>query len=650
MKANGKLRYDKTLSIEKRVETGSFYTPTSLSEYMVKMSLSQILAEFSHLSVHILWQSLNNKRMLESDIFQKMKTFLTTYKLLDPCAGSGAFPLAYFEVLAQWATFQGLEEKAVKSWIQQLIPNFYVIDIQNEPLLLYQAELRTLYGYKSKQIPAFCLDAIDTQALEGEPRLWKQFKKGFDHIFCNPPYLGEKNHKELFQQIRLNAFGAHFYEGKMDYFYYFIYRGLSALKPSGYLCYVTTNYFATADGAKKLRQTLRLEGQFVNLTNFNDTTLFKDALGQHNIVYLYQKNESAVPSKKTVTLIYPKYKHMVFSDLEDLHEGTLENSKWHYEETCHENLFDLAGNLHTMPMANHKEILKCIQTSGEKLRDTLGEHFFVQQGIVSGFDRDFKNQTGVFVLTQDELMQKKELQVYSQPFFKNKQIRKYRVLKPAHYHILYIQGTLEEISSKTGALYEHLKPYQERLEKRREVIKGIRPWYALQWPREAWRFNGPLIAVPQRAFVNVFAFEKEAVYGSADIYYISAKLRDEHLLERTLFTVSYLNSRLVYYWLSLKGKRKGSMLELYASPLKEIPILTYDEKDPRHQKIVTMTQQLLCAIESQNTLPSLESQYLESIEQQWASLFDLSEEHYQFIQRFYSDFGAKEHESAYWEL
>ena len=79
---------------------------------------------------------------------------------------------------------------------------------------------------------------------------------GFDIVIGNPPYIGEKGNRNIFENIRRHGFGKKYYEAKMDYFYYFIYRGIDMLNKDGVLAYITTNYFITADGAKNLRKFL----------------------------------------------------------------------------------------------------------------------------------------------------------------------------------------------------------------------------------------------------------------------------------------------------------------------------------------------------------------------------------------------------------
>lgn len=110
------------------------------------------------------------------------------------------------------------------------------------------------------------------------------------------------------------------------------------------------------------------------------------------------------------------------------------------------------------------------------------------------------------------------------------------------------------------------------MEKRREVERGYRRWYELQWPRSEALFNQPKLIMPQRHLRNVFAYTDKAFFGSADIYYIIHERQD---VDSLLYLNGVINSKMYYYWLFYRGKRKGEMLELYSTPIKNLPLLHY---------------------------------------------------------------------------
>ncbi len=654
-----RLRFDKTLDTAKRIETGSYYTPPELAEFMICLSLSTLLAkrfpilDFSdYMKLFMPQSSLSASKenqtfepTLEKQQSEGIGKILKTLKVLDLCVGSGVFPLAYLQVMAHFFLQEGLEtQESFKALANQLADGIYAVDIQAEPLTLYENELKTLYEAKPSHIKTFCLDALSDDALLKAPQLKTQMDKGFDLVLGNPPYLGEKHHKEIFQALRGTDFGAKYYEGKMDYFYFFIYRGFEALKADGQLCMITTNYFATADGGKLLRKYFKENTHWDGIVNFNDCALFKDALGQHNMIFVLSKPSDVGSSH----LCYPKGKDVTLKALYQTLIVKNSTDQWDYEVIQPERLFDHQGMLNILPSQAYQSVLDKLQFDETRPRTTLGELFHVQQGIVSGYDRNFKEDKGVFVLSNSEVELHPELEFHLKPFYKNSQVRKYRVTKPTQYQILYVAEKIDLSLESSKSLIDHLQPHFERLSLRREVVKGIRPWYALQWPREPWRFTGPLIAAPQRAYVNVFAYEENDLYGSADLYYISDRESDRYTKDRTLFMTAYLNSPIIYYWLALKGKRKGSMLELYATPLKAIPVLNYNSDDSSHQAVVELTQSVLSALNEGVHYEVIIKERLPKIHQIIYKGLGLTETEIETVEAYYQSMGAIEVEPNYW--
>jgi len=114
-------------------------------------------------------------------------------------------------------------------------------------------------------------------------------------VIANPPYVGEKGHKKMFREIRKGNLGR-FYQGKMDLFYFFYHISLDIGKQYSNIAFITTNYYLTATGAKKLRQDFKERAIIKNLVNFNELRIFESALGQHDMITILEKshNERAI--------------------------------------------------------------------------------------------------------------------------------------------------------------------------------------------------------------------------------------------------------------------------------------------------------------------------------------------------------------------
>ena len=391
-------------------------------------------------------------------------------------------------------------------------------DIDKEALLM--CKKKNLKLLKKYDIKGKIINLIETNSL------LEEIDKTYDLILGNPPYFGEKNNKEIFEDMKKYKFGRENYEGKMDYSYFFIEKGIDALRDGGVLTYITTNYWFKADHAKKLREKVKKYTTFRYINNYN-RSVFEDALGQHNVVFTLVKEKK----KCRLEVIDNREKYCIDS-----------NKIYNHKDK--------------IILTNEKN-LEQLNKIYNKRTHFLGELLNINQGIVSGYDKAFIFDS-----------YKKEYSEYLKPFYKNKDIDQYSY-STNKYWILYLDDkvTLEERLSK------HLNPFKERLSKRREVLKSIINWWELQWARNEKIFNIPKIIGRQRSKINKFSYSEKEFYGSADIYYLTPKDKDINLF----YILGYLNSKVFYDWFKYNGKMKGDNLELYATPLKETPI--YYTKD-----------------------------------------------------------------------
>jgi adenine-specific DNA-methyltransferase len=101
---------------------------------------------------------------------------------------------------------------------------------------------------------------------------------------------------------------------------------------------------------------------------------------------------------------------------------------------------------------------------------------------------------------------------------------------------------------------------------------------------------------------NIFGFTTKSVYSSRDVFFIKSK---ENIFDLK-FLLGLLNSKLYFLWLYHKGKRKGEMLELYQTPLSEIPIkeILLSEQKP----FIGVLDQILSLTNSPDYLDSREKQ------------------------------------------
>lgn len=574
--------YEGILQENLRVKTGSYYTPQPIVEYMVFAAIMNYIdSKIDGDKIFFKDYILGKTNLLSMDLILYVIQLLEEVKIIDIACGGGTFlRQSLYLLYSLKKTLYKLIGKRFHPTVvlhQILQNNLYGVELQEETsvlcklLLLIEAEKLRESFYYDGDLHVFHHDALtmDFEKILGQ-------KEPFHIVLGNPPYIGERGNKGLFQEIRQKDFGEKYYERNMDYFYFFIYKAFEILKKDGILCYITTNYFVTADGAQKLRNFIRNNFHFKEIINFNTVNLFTEARGQHNVIFQLEKKHS----QKSVTLINFLSDNIEPKKIFEILVQRIPTKTIEVAEIPQEKLFDGKGHILIQSFASEAEILEKIE---RKSNYSLEDLCYVNQGIVSGADRltaawakelGIREAvgSGIFVLKKEELeklkLDKDHIKMYVKEFYKNSHIKRYCTLKNQDLYLLYIHDhNLMDLNQVDG-LKEHFIKYKAILLNRREVKKGMRKWYALQWPRKLSIFEEEKIVVPQRAYENTFAYVNEPWYASADVYYITAKSQEISLY----YLLGILNSSLMYYWLFYRGKRKGEYLELYATPLKGLPI------------------------------------------------------------------------------
>jgi len=413
---------------------------------------------------------------------------------------------------------------------------------------------------------------------------------GFDIVIANPPYVGQKGHKELFEPL-INDPN---FEKKMDYWYFFLHKSHTLSKQSGVNTFITPNYWITTQGGKKLRNRIVMNYSIVEYINFNENAIFE--AGVHTNIFLLKKDETPNPKIKC-TIYQNKYSENIFS---------FRNLELNFYADQSIILNSWTGFVHFLP-AEISNIINQLYENCEKLSDNESEgekkHGVVSgkkvtngicninQGLLTGKDRYIDKEkginSGVFILTSQEIsdlnLTKNELN-YIKPFFKNSDIRKYKVeTNPRHFflHINKIENEMDLVKLKN--IYNHLSSFKEILMQR--SINGVLEsayqkgkWWALTTDRPNINFGSEKILCPQRSNTNMFGYSNEEWYAASDVFYITSN--------RTAFDLKYilsiLTSRITFFWLYYMGKRKGEALELTLEPLQFIPIkkITTKEQTP----------------------------------------------------------------------
>lgn len=476
-------------------------------------------------------------------------------RILDPAAGKGGLLFPFAHELANRRRKQ--EADKTKDEILQDIfsRQLYAADISAQALA--KLPLPVAHCYAGNALATHQHKSVLKQAFNSE----------FDIILANPPYIGQKGHADIFNQLRQNSLWKNYVTPKNDLSYYFFYLALHLLKPGGLAGFIIPPYFSTAQGGKLLRHTLREQATFLRLINFEEKHLFKDA-DPHTLVSVFKKGKFPLMCK--VGLARP-----VSIKQTDLFYGEDIFLQTHVISDTHAQLIRMAKASHTLGTVAH-----------------------VSNGLMTGCDR-------AFILTEAEKntlpLTRKEL-AKLRPFFKNSDIRAYAPnTKPRLWLIDFFYPNDRNMNVKDYPhLLAHLTKFKAQLLARKQNNNGIdkqlaqgRFWFGSV--RRKMNFEGEKIVLPHRAKTVSAAYSDAPWYASSDVYFISNPKPPY-----TLWSIlGLLNSAPYLAWLQANGKRKGELLELYSSPLKQLPI---PKLIPTKQtQLEELTRQIYHQIQSGNS-------------------------------------------------
>ncbi|MGN0025152.1 MAG: Eco57I restriction-modification methylase domain-containing protein [Candidatus Avelusimicrobium sp.] len=471
---------------------------------------------------------------------------------------------------------------------------------------------------------------------------------GFDIVIANPPYIIEKGHKDIFTPVK-NSVLKQFYRGKMDFSYFFFHLALNLLKNNGICTFITENSYITATGGCVLRKDFKDRAAILNLINFNELKIFKSALGQYNMITLLQKTNnkdamcSIIDVKRRGILSNVIFDAIIAqTDTQVLYHDALQNNLYEGEE-CYIR----------MCTEDSHSVLFNILSKIQKTNEILGDICCVNTGIMGGCDfvnkkniryipneekilQDIQEGDGVFVLDNThsrDLVQIKNFKntALLQPFFKNSDIKKYYTSDQFSKFIVFSSDSCSDEQQKI--IQKNLQRFKGILQKIRQINnESLAKWHILR--RGASHpniFTIPKIVAPQRSPENTFGYNETEWYASADVYFITAPKNGYKLK----YILALLNSKLYYVWLYNKGKRKGDNLELYQTPLSEIPIKKAEDKT--QNEFVSIVDKILSITQSDDYLSNSNKQsrvkaYQDEIDQMVYKLYGLTDEEIKIVE------------------
>ena len=571
------------LKPEVRKAGGVYYTPKYVVDYIINSTIGEVI---------------KNKTPNE----------VSKLKIVDPACGSGSFLIGAYKYLLDWHLMYYLrnpkrnnpiENNTLKTQEKKriLLNNIFGVDIDHNAVevtklsLLLQCmegetneSLKQLGMFKERVLPTLdnnikCGNSIvDTDYYDGRIKLfddskvkpfnWETefseiFPKGFDIVIGNPPYIKERGSKEIFEPVLCSEIGRKYHKGKMDFWYYFVHKGIEMLGQEGYLGFITNSYWMKGEGASKMIEHIQKEMTIEKIVDFDNYKIFDDVVGNHNISILKKgANKNGVCE---VLSIDNSNKH------NRIDEYLIQKIK-------NKNLFN-----------NNKINLNNKNTDFFKECSLLGEHFEVSQGVVEATDKITKKQKenskssnvnvgdGVFVLSQQEIEKMKltkEESALLKPYLNTQHVKAYSI-HFGNQFLLYL-GKKEKEDIAKGK-FQKIKKH---LDEMKDYITSSNKPYGIHRTRDSKFFEEPKLICKGMFAQPEFCFDDKKYYCGFSFSLIiqKSKIYDLKLL------LAILNSSLGCFWFNINGKKRGVGVDIGVGVFRQFPLPNIQKnKDFKYQ-------------------------------------------------------------------
>ena len=453
-------------------------------------------------------------------------------KILDIASGCGLF---YSEVVNHF--LENVEENKQDYILENLSKNLYAIEKDKGSVDI----LKKYNKFKYNNFEKMNMNVLKDDALFPQT---KKIKEGmFDYIIGNPPYIGHKNIDPQYSKRLREKYGD-VYINKSDIYYCFFRRAIDYLKEDGVCSYIVPRYFFESQSALNVRKFLEKNTEIINIFDFRNCDVFSKNIRISPSIITFRKKIKSRPNlcgKDTkIKIIHNK------EDLEYLLSGNNINS---------DGVLFKDDTSWAVITKNEKKIMDSIK---KKKKYKLGDMVNSYQGIITGCDK-------AFILDRESDLVKEVDSSLCKRWIKSKDIESYNI-KESKKVLLYTDSlrSLEE-----GQLKVHLSNYRNKLENRREVLRGIRSWHHLQWGRQESIFEQEKIIYPFKSKDNRFALDKQNSFFSADVYFFTIKEDFKNIISYP-YLLTILNSSIYQAYMQAFLKKMGnSVYEYYPYRLLE---------------------------------------------------------------------------------
>ncbi|QFZ54502.1 hypothetical protein FEZ18_06685 [Oceanihabitans sp. IOP_32] len=394
---------------------------------------------------------------------------------------------------------------------------------------------------------------------------------GFDIIIGNPPYIKEYTNKSAFDEFR----NTKYYQGKMDLWYGFACKGLDWLKDGGIECFIAQSNWITSAGASILRNEILTRSEIKTFIDFGDYKVFQSA-GIQTMIYLFQKTKEPSSEYDVFYGALEDFK-ITKTQLEDFLDNKRLKSTFFekYYQSFKPSKF-LNSYINFYKSSDHKII-----SSIDSKRNFVLDRNEIAQGIVAPQDKlnkkalkklgsSFNLNEGVFQLNDKEKLSydftDDELELIK-PFYTTNELKRYYGSSKNTEWIIYTKSDINDKINQYPNIKKHLDEYKE-------IITSDNKPYGLHRARNEDFFIGEKIISLRKCAIPTFTYTDFDCYVSQTFFVI----KSENINLKYLTT--FLNSKVIAYWLKLEGKLQGNIYQIDKEPLMNIPLYKPESYNP----------------------------------------------------------------------
>jgi hypothetical protein len=565
-----------------RKQTGSFYTPREIVNYMVDESLIAHLKnavsnwdmeekELDAKLHQLLSYDPDNPFENNTSLSAKIINSLDNCKILDPACGSGAFPMGILQKMVHILQKIDLQEKEAelkairhKLFGAKTKETKVKYRIKDEELRHEIADILKkshLPVNTAEQLAAW--DPYDQNGVSPffDPEWMFDIKDGFDVVIGNPPYILIQKFSGQQCQMDWEKQNYKTFVKTGDIYSLFYERGNMVLRHGGVLAYITSNKWMRANYGKKTRQYFAKYTSPLQLIDFGGYKVFESATVDTNIL-IFEKKDKQAPEKQSTAIACTIGKE--FNP--NIGIGSYLNANAI-------KLNNLSEESWVISSKAEYEIKKRIEEFGTPLKDW---DISIYRGVLTGFNKAFI----IDGEKKDELIaQDPKSAEIIKPVLRGRDIKRYK----AEFADLWLIATFPALNINIDnypAVKKYLESFGKRIEQTGEVgsrKKTNNKWFETQDKiRYYQEFEKEKIVYPDIAPTLTFSLDNFNQFMNNTCYMLNFKMHNK-------YAIAILNSQIsIWYFKSLSAQLREkavSHFNIYVEKL-HLPKISISQQTP----------------------------------------------------------------------